>query len=221
MLLEKREIQALSIVLIGHFNPVIFHPFWLAKNGLIANVEAESAEVQIIHQDLAVYKISWFNFELTRERFHINTLNEAYFEPLRDLVVGIFEILAETPVTQMGINFEYHVPLPSKADLTNFLNNLSPSSFWKKVFDQPSFNTISIQQSRTTFPFGFVDLLVAPSGRVSNGIFFRINNHYEFPANKENVSNGCRESITFLNANWKNTADDSKILVEKIWAART
>jgi hypothetical protein len=39
------EIQGMSIVLVGGFNPKIFHPAWFAAQKLIREKEAEEANI--------------------------------------------------------------------------------------------------------------------------------------------------------------------------------
>ena len=108
------EIQAVNIVLRGQFNPAIFHPTWFAAQNLIRPQEAESADVKIIHANLAVFDIEWLQVSITQDRFMVATSQEAYYEVLRDLAVGTFTLLNHTPLQVMGINQEFHYALESE-----------------------------------------------------------------------------------------------------------
>ncbi len=50
-----------SIVLLDDFNPKIFHPAWFAAENLIGKQDAESAKVEVIHQDVSIWQNSTIN----------------------------------------------------------------------------------------------------------------------------------------------------------------
>jgi hypothetical protein len=95
---ESLQIKTMSIVLIGDFNPVIIQPFWLASRKLIREQEAQNAHVEIIHNELVKFELDWVSIEITKNRFEAKSSQEPYFDPMRDLCVGIFEFLRETPI---------------------------------------------------------------------------------------------------------------------------
>lgn len=70
------KIQAVSIVLRGQFNPAMFHPVWFASQNLIRPQEAESADVKIIHANLAVFDVEWLQVSITPDRFIVATGQE-------------------------------------------------------------------------------------------------------------------------------------------------
>jgi hypothetical protein len=42
------ELEGTSVVLVGNFNPAIFHPSWLASHNMVRGGEAEKAQIQIV-----------------------------------------------------------------------------------------------------------------------------------------------------------------------------
>jgi len=104
MLNNYLQIHTASVVFVGEFNPVIIQPFWLANKKLIRDQEAQDAKVEIIHNEIVKFEIDWARFEITKDRFEIRTSQEPYFEPMRDLVISIFEILKETPISALVSN---------------------------------------------------------------------------------------------------------------------
>ena len=48
-----------SIVLLGAFNPKIFHPAWLAMHGLISPEQADDADVVIVHSDITQFTAAY------------------------------------------------------------------------------------------------------------------------------------------------------------------
>ena len=219
MLLEKKEIQGHSIVCIGSFNPTIFQPEWFARNGLIAEKQVETAQIELIHKDLTIFSLDWLKLELTRDRFAISTLNEAFYEALRDLVFGIFKILKHTPINQAGFNFEYHVGISSNEEMLKFLNLVSPMAYWSKIFDDPEFGSILIKEKRKTKPDGFTSIRIEKSFRITNGLFFQFNDHFEF------IESGMQQKdasglLSTIDTYWSSSMDNSKLIIEKIWQAK-
>ena len=67
------DIQGVTVVFLGDFNPKIFQPAWFAVQGLIRQQEAEEANVEIIHPDVVSFSLEWLALQVTRERFAIST----------------------------------------------------------------------------------------------------------------------------------------------------
>ena len=63
------ETQEASIVLVGSFNPAIFHPEWLLRHELIPEDDIKAAKVEIVHQNISKFSLSWFNIEILNNRF--------------------------------------------------------------------------------------------------------------------------------------------------------
>ena len=63
------EIEGVSIVLLGDFNPKIFQPAWFAAQELIRKEEAESAEIEVIHPEVVVFSLDWLRIQVTRNRW--------------------------------------------------------------------------------------------------------------------------------------------------------
>jgi hypothetical protein len=97
---QNPSIQNLNIVIVGQFNPAIFHPAWFAAQELIHPQEAETAEIQFVHPEAAIFQIDWCSFSVTRERFQAGTSQEPYFEPLRDLVSSCCAMASFSPGCQ-------------------------------------------------------------------------------------------------------------------------
>ncbi len=106
---QQPEIQGVSIVLLGDFNPKIFQPAWFAAQDLIRQQEADEADIKIIHPEVVSFATGqWLALEVTRERFVVSTTQDPYSKVMRDLVVGSFELLQHTPLYKLIVrsNFE-------------------------------------------------------------------------------------------------------------------
>ena len=60
MLIEP-DVSGVEIVLVGSFNPPIFHPEWFAKYGIINSAEKDAAEIELIHREFAFFRMEWLS----------------------------------------------------------------------------------------------------------------------------------------------------------------
>ena len=130
---DKPELQGMNFVLVGDFNPKIFHPFWFSHQSLISEHEGNEAKVEVVHSDVSIFNLEWMRLQVTRERFDISTSQEPYFEVLRDLVVGAFGTLEHTPVKMLGINHQMHFAMESEDEWHALGHKLAPKESWNKV----------------------------------------------------------------------------------------
>ncbi|MDE2984916.1 MAG: hypothetical protein OXU69_09440 [Gemmatimonadota bacterium] len=102
------EISGMQIVLLGQFNPAIFTPAWFAHNKLLREGLEKSAQVQVIHPQIAAFTADWLHLQVTNEQFRAET-QQAPYARLCELVVRTFsECFHHTPLTGFGINRNVH-----------------------------------------------------------------------------------------------------------------
>lgn len=179
ILKENRQINELVLIFVGSFNPVIIQPFWLAHKGLIREEEGENAKVEVIHNELVKFDLDWLKVQVTRARLELRTTQEPYFEPLKDLAIGIVKILSETPIDSFGINHIRHYILESDQQYYNFGNKIAPLGNWSTIMKDPRLLTLEILMNKTEN--GSVRLRVQPSDSLKNSknsIMTNINDHY-------------------------------------------
>lgn len=207
------EIEGISIVLLGDLNPKIIQPSWLAYQGLIAKSEAEAADVKIITPDVSVFKLEWLTLEVTRERYSASTTQSAFFETVRDLVVGTFSILRHTPARAMGINREAHFRVSTVEQWNTLGDRWAPKESWKHVLEKPGLRTLILDSPRPGKHPGQVRVQVEPSARVDPGVFCAINDHYAIE--KDQIGSGCEILISILRDCWDESMDRSKEIILK------
>jgi len=195
---EKPNREGMNITLVGDFNPKIFQPAWFAAQEppLIPKLEAEAANVEIIHPDVAIFDVDWFRLQVTTDRFHISTTQESRYEFLRDLVLGTFQLLQHTPVSAMGINKDAHWGVESEEVWHEFGNRIAPKDIWNGILEKPGLLSLTIQGVRTDGHKGNVNVTVQPSMQIHPGIYFGVNDHYSVE-NPEAVL-GCTEMMDIL-----------------------
>ncbi|MBI2393099.1 MAG: hypothetical protein HYV09_26175 [Deltaproteobacteria bacterium] len=172
----KIEEEVASIVLLGSFNPAIFQPSWLAQKGLLGASEAEGAILDVVHPEVASFRTGWLTLSVTRNKFIALTSAATHFAPLRDLVLGVFELLEHTPVTALGLNRALQYRLGSKEARDSLGDKLMPKDRWDGVLDQPKLRTLTAEGARTDALVGKLNIRIEPAANHIDGVFFEFNN---------------------------------------------
>lgn len=187
MSLPKIAIEGISLVLLGSFNPAIFQPAWLAAHRLIPQEEADEAKIKLIHPELTEFSSDWLNLQVMHDRFTASTTQTAFFEPLRDFVIGTFMILEHTPVRMLGMNSDRHFELPSEEEWHQVGRNLAPPDPWEDVLNSPGLGKLMMQGVRPDDMKGAVNVTVEPSTRVKYGVYVNINDHFVIADDEDSV----------------------------------
>lgn len=209
------QIETLSVVIIGDFNPPILQPFWLSSKNLIREEEAKNAKIEIIHNDIVRYEINdWLNVEVTKKRCEFRTSKEPYFKPLKDLSCGIFSILKETPFDSVGINNIYELNLQSQKKFYEFGSKLTPLNYWDTSLNDPRLLNLEIyEEVKKDIPNSSRRVRITSSDKIiSFGVTININNHFnlKFEGNKKDL-------ITTINDNWDICFESSKMIIEELF----
>jgi hypothetical protein len=145
--MQKPEIAALSLVLVGDFNPRIFQPQWFALQDIITREEADNAEIEVIHSGVSFFRLGWCQVQVTKDRYVVSTMQDPYFQTLRDPTVRTFSVLLHTPLSMMGINPEAHYRLRTIEALHSFGHKLAPKPIWTRCLDNPGLRTLTIEEA--------------------------------------------------------------------------
>ena len=116
----KRTITGMSIVVVGAWNPAIFVPRWFGDVGLISPEEADSADVALVHPEIAQWDMQWLHVQVAREKLTVSTSQERYFEPVRDLAVGVLQLVPHTPTSMLGMNTDWVVQFDDRDSYDEF-----------------------------------------------------------------------------------------------------
>lgn len=188
-----------SIVLVGNFNPDIFHPAWFASEGLVRRSEAEQAEVSLVHPDFSQVKFDGFFLRITRDRFQLSTEQRPYYPVIRDLALGTFRILEHTPVKAVGINSDAHFTLPNREVWDAFGHRLAPKEvFWSPVLDRPGMRSLTVEGLREGSR-GYVRVRVQPAPGMDATVYLDVNDHYDVETDEPA---GARSATEVLDQEW-------------------
>jgi hypothetical protein len=106
---EKATAATASVVLVGAFNPAIFHPQWLKDNKVIGAEEATDFKTDedntFVFKDLSVVSLPDAGIQIAAQRDRLSvTVNQDPPVLVRDIAYNCLTLLSHTPIRQMGIN---------------------------------------------------------------------------------------------------------------------
>jgi len=185
----KLTVQETSIVLVGSFNPAIFHPEWLLRNKLISEDDIKDQEVEIVHNDISRFSLAWIAIQVERDRFVGRTNDPSQIIPLKDLVVSIFKILEHTPITKMGMNYMVSYKMANEGDWHKVGHILAPKSIWEETLNKPvGMKSLSVECPRDDDFKGYINVSISPGGLEKLTVNITVNNHIEISEEGESLS---------------------------------
>jgi hypothetical protein len=210
---ESIELE-ITVVLVGDLNPKIFQPAWFALNNLLRPAEADSANIQVIHQDIVAFSTDWLSLQVTRDRFLAGTKSITNKTILLDLVKGIFGKLYHTPLRQMGINYAEKRRFATEQDWHNFGHFLLPKSPWKGLLKMPGLQGVNVRGQRRDQRTGHV-LVTAESDLSTKGLAtIRVNDHFEVESNQNsNKADGAQYFVDLLASDYEASIARSESII--------
>jgi hypothetical protein len=179
--------------MVGHFNPQIFQPFWLANHDIISEEAAESANIGFVHPEITSFTLDGeFHIQVERGRFSIDRAVAPLIR-IADITCRIFgELLPHTPIAQVGINRLMHFDLGSESARDQVGLKLAPREPWGEWgrlvsrgegLKHGGMSSLTmIQRDVSDRAAGWVQAKVEPSniiGRGRTGIYMEVNDHYD------------------------------------------
>jgi hypothetical protein len=219
-----------SMVALGAFNPAIVSPDWLEHHKLIGTQDADAARqglnLLITHQ-VAQFEGPYFALQVLENQFSL-TSKGAMTPLFKDLFVGIMQLLPQTPVTALGLNFMGHYKLENVSDYHAIGDVLAPKSIWKELFPGPDQTaglanlTMRIDpMSRNATAQTSKDnkhLTVQPSTIVRHGVFLSYNDHHDIPKTDQSDMLPAERAAAIADREWDSCNSFARDLFGKLIA---
>lgn len=211
------EAEGLDVVVVGSFNPAIFHPEWFLRHDLIAEEDAKEATVKLVSNEISEVYLCGLRLVCVSNRFSLGTSNISQSARLQDLLLNIFTLLPHLPVTACGINPGAHYALSDTGYWHKIGHTLAPKDLiWNELFEKPGMQSLIIKALQGgDFP-GEMNVTVEPSAKFSQGIFIKANRHFSILS--EAIHSGAAERIVgFLKAEWEPACASARRVAQKIF----
>lgn len=218
----KPDLYEHNIVVVGTLNPLLFHPAWFRKHNLLPaedigeeDEDGDSKALRLMHPAIAGLVFDWGNLEIRPEQWIGRTNSEDTYELLRDLAIGTFRVLSNAEVKAVGLNFQFHFDLKSKEKYERFLKIIGPHDNWRSLLGEvtPVEQSFDILREQNDYPGG-LRMQVSPSVQIENGIFFRLNDHYDL-STEEKTETGLAV-VRLLNNEWLNSKKRTFELIQRL-----
>ena len=219
------ELSDVSIVLIGKLNPAIFTPAWFALHKLLPESVADTAQLQVVHQQVTEFSTNWLRLQVTPERFSAETSLAPHIR-LRDFVVRVFkDHLHHTPITAFGINWQVHFRVGSSAERDRIGRTLAPVEPWGAWANQIGLDGEHGGMTSLTMMQGdpegrpkgdSINITVEPSNRIGEGrlgVYVRVNDHYSIESSSSGTT---RHLMELLEKNFEASITRSDGIIDHI-----
>lgn len=221
-----------SIVLLGSFNPRLFHPQWLAANGMISSDQADAAALSptVVTNEFTQFTAAYMLFDVQSPRFLVRC-ETLYKEVVRDLVLKAFgEYLPHVPIWRLGLNRSFEFRCGSEQARDKLGQLLAPSTAWgdwgksiKQGIDAsvPNHGGVTrvtmMQRPRVDGYDGFVQADVQPSGTHSDGVTLDINSDYALgdPA----TTMGSAKALDIVATQWDASFSNAQAIANSLMGA--
>lgn len=204
--------RSANIVLVGSFNPLIFQPNWYASNGLLSEQEAEAAVIEVIHREVTTFSTTAFLLQVTTDRFLLRSGATPSFRLMRDLAIGTFTLLSETPVSAVGFNRESAFTMESP-DAWNGLGwAITPQEHWADVMERPGLRSVTVEDTRQEGRPGYRRVTLQPVDGLLNGVSIAVNDHYQLST--ETSMAKASEAVEVFQQDWDDSFSNAEKLIE-------
>lgn len=209
-----------ALFLQGSFNPQILQPAWLAAQNLIRDSESENAKIRIVHSEIVAFGLDWADVEIERDKLTIQATPKSESpEQVRDLALGIIEILDHTPIEHVGISFFAHYALADQATRDKLGWTLVPPAPFSKQIERPGMRTLKIAGRRPGEEEGPGGLLVTiePSAQIMpNGVFINVLDQYNILDHQPNLGTG--PAVECVKSNWDASSKRAEAISAEIFS---
>jgi hypothetical protein len=208
-----------AIILRGSFNPRILQPAWLAAQNLIRPAESETAEIYIIHEQVVAFGLEWASVEVKPDLLTISSSPTSETpEQIRDLALGVIEILTHTPVYNVGLQFFGHYAFADQEIRDDLGWTLVPRAPFQGQLASVGMRTLTMLGRREEGDQGAngVSITVEPSAVLTpNGVYLAVLDQYDV-ADPSDPNVGAEPGIDAIKVNWEPSARRATSITDEV-----
>ncbi len=153
---KKKPTQVLFYVTIsGKWEPEIFQPYWLVKQNLIGEDEAESISKNslLVHNQITSLKFQYCKIHVNEQQIIFQTDQVGFLPQTFDLINGILTSLKSMPASTAEFTIYTHYKLVEFDNSSKFLASIAHNTFWSEILGEYDYSKITVtQKGQKTFP---------------------------------------------------------------------
>lgn len=222
----RPEASSGSIVVLGAFNPAIFSPDWLERFGLVGVDDAQGmreAGNLVVSRQVTVVEGEAFLLQVEENKLTANC-KSVLTPALRDLVMGILELVPHTPVRALGQNFDTLFRFFDKEAYHKVGDVLAPKPIWNELYPDDraiGVDTLTMKvQEGTRDDLRSLDALnisVQHANASYPAIRVSYNDHHEVASVSGSKDESAQTAIEVLRTTWEAAWQDSQRISEKLF----
>ena len=220
---QTPELENCTVVLLGSFNPAIFHPEWFVRMGLLSVGAVDPAGIKVVSPDVSECLLGPVKVFCDNTRLIFSVGNMTDSDKLQDLVIGSLGILGHVPLTAAGINQEGVFKAGSEAHWHKIGHSLAPKDLvWNRLGTEPGTQQVLIKYPLDKSSGTVQQISVAPypqGTQLHPAIKISTNIHYQIGSDTEMPSSGGTASIAieFIRAQWKHATTRARAVADVIF----
>lgn len=212
---RPRQVQhEIALVVLGAFNPSIFHPSWFAQEDLIRQEEVDAAKIEIIHPEVAAFQLDWLLLQVTRDRLAFHSNRESHYEATRDLLTGTLDLLRHMPTRALGVNHDLVLEYETQDHFNQLGWKLVPEDRWTAVLQRPGMVRVEEQGERTDGHDGYVRVRVEPILDGGTRVLCEVNDHFNL--SQDNMPSSTVAIGKLLNEEWRNISERATHILQYV-----
>jgi len=197
----KPSEESYEIELTGSFIPSKFHPMWFYKNGLLGEIEAKNADLVEAGEEELLFSTKFITITVEKDKFVIATKQMFSFDLVKDMAIGVSEILKDSIKNIFSIGIQLHFTFSNKKKYLHTLNKLFEIEKWKSYLTNPqahSFRIIDEIKSENTQLERTITVFPCTRGDMQNTLHLYVFNIFEIKKKELSVSNIVKDDNTTL-----------------------
>jgi hypothetical protein len=214
------DAEEISVMLVGSFNPGIFHPEWFRRQEILLPQEVEDAKINVISPEVTQVRFLDLELDVFPDNLVLKTKDASRAEKLQDIVINVLARLPHTPIKACGLNNTVQFAVADEVYWHRIGHTLAPKEpVWNDVLEKPGMQTLVIKGVRGgNFP-GEVNVTVAAirTPKMPRGIFISSNFHYTVPLDEGGIPRS--ESVrAYVEGEWKSALAQARRVAYRIFS---
>jgi hypothetical protein len=217
-----------SIVLVGHFDPLVMTPHWFVKQGMIPQEDIdESLAIELVYKELTKFSLANIHVEVQPGTLILRSAHESFDYKIQDLALGVLSAWKSSDITAIGLNIYTDVSFDSLEAWHKVGDLIAPKSVWQKAMpDSPSAGMANLQV-QIEKPKGELGVYNFTAGWLAKPKVtrFSLNNHFDSkphvnfrePASKtKNSVSHPFDPIAIVSACWEQSLECHEHIIKSV-----
>lgn len=194
----------------GVFLPSKFTPAWFHKNGLIGAEEAEEANIiQAEEGEILSFSTKFLRITVETEKFAIATAQILSFDLVKDMAVGVSEILRDSIGDTFSVDVQLHFKFGSNKKFNKAFDNVFGIDKWNQYLNNPRPSIIRVVddiKSKHTQLERSITIYPCYRDGVKNTLHLYISNLFKIKSKKHSVwdivssdNNTLKDTVQLVN----------------------